>query len=80
MSKPNVLTQILSAVQEVQAQLDQLNIDQLSTQLSEVDAKVTDIQSILLGEDVEPEPEPEPQPQPEPEPEPTGRGGRRIKY
>jgi phage shock protein A len=73
MSKPNVLTQILAAIQEVDSKVDalQTQLDQLeqtfpsdlSAQLTELDGKVTEIQSILTG--VEPEPQPEPEPEAE---------------
>ncbi|AGA16285.1 p10 protein [Thysanoplusia orichalcea nucleopolyhedrovirus] len=62
MSKPNVLTQILDAVTEtnskvdaVQAQLNGLEesfqlLDGLPAQLTDLDTKVSDIQSILTGD------------------------------
>ncbi|ABM05421.1 P10 [Maruca vitrata nucleopolyhedrovirus] len=58
MSKPNVLTQILAAVAETNSKVDaiqtQLNgledLDGLPAQLTELDTKITDIQSILSGD------------------------------
>nr|AFS51895.1 DekiORF17 [Dendrolimus kikuchii nucleopolyhedrovirus] len=75
MSKPNVLTQILTAVQDVDAKVDalqtqiteldskvqSLDLDALTTQLTELDTKITDIQSILSGEEL-PVPTPIPTP------------------
>lgn len=62
MSRPNVLTQILSAVQSVDAKVEALEtqlvqldarlqpLENLPAQLTDIDAKVTDIQDILVGE------------------------------
>lgn len=71
MSKPSILTQILSAVQEVNQKVDVLQnqftdfndvlqpLEGLPTQLTELDAKVTDIQSILSLDPEIPIPDPE---------------------
>ncbi|AOT85489.1 p10 [Cyclophragma undans nucleopolyhedrovirus] len=66
MSKPNVLTQILNAVQDVDAKVEALqaqvteldgkvqllDLEAVTAQLTQLDAKITDIQSILNGEDL----------------------------
>lgn len=64
MSKPSVLTQILSAVQSVESKVDNLqeqlnnvHLDDLTAVVNDVNEKVSNIQDMLTGEEPEVPPE-----------------------